>query len=171
MNIGEKLTFTGLFDRVAFVEIPIIQRDYAQGRKDEYEVRNTFLDALYNALSTDRADSNQSLDLDFIYGNIDDDTFSVLDGQQRLTTLFLLHWFLAIKNKSSADFREQFTVDNNSRFTYKTRPSSIEFFDAMTTDIDFANTFDHSENLNKQTISELIIDSRPLAKVISQARN
>lgn len=159
MNIGEKLTFNGLFDRVAFVEIPIIQRDYAQGRKDEYEVRNTFLDALYNALSTDRADSNQSLDLDFIYGNIDDDTFSVLDGQQRLTTLFLLHWFLAIKNKSSADFRERFTVDNNSRFTYKTRPSSIEFFDAMTTDIDFANTFDHSENLNKQTISELIIDS------------
>ena len=71
MNMGEKLTFNGLFDRVEFVEIPIIQRDYAQGRKDEYEVRNTFLDALYLALTADHTNANQSLDLDFIYGNIE----------------------------------------------------------------------------------------------------
>lgn len=159
--MGEKLTFNGLFDRVEFVEIPIIQRDYAQGRKDEYEVRNTFLDALYLALTTDRTNTNQSLDLDFIYGNIDYGIFSVLDGQQRLTTLFLLHWFLAVKNHRTAEFRERFTINNKSRFTYKTRPSSTEFFDALTADDNFENklTQPEPEGLNTYSVSELISDS------------
>lgn len=159
--MGEKLTFNGLFDRVEFVEIPIIQRDYAQGRKDEYEVRNTFLDALYLALTTDHTNTNQSLDLDFIYGNIDYGIFSVLDGQQRLTTLFLLHWFLAVKNHRTAEFRERFTINNKSRFTYKTRPSSTEFFDALTADDNFENklTQPETEGLNTYSVSELISDS------------
>lgn len=159
--MGEKLTFNGLFDRVEFVDIPIIQRDYAQGRKDEYEVRNTFLDALYLALTTDRTNTNQSLDLDFIYGNIDYGIFSVLDGQQRLTTLFLLHWFLAVKNHRTAEFRERFTINNKSRFTYKTRPSSTEFFDALTADDNFENklTQPETEGLNTYSVSELISDS------------
>lgn len=159
--MGEKLTFNGLFYRVEFVEIPIIQRDYAQGRKDEYEVRNTFLDALYLALTTDRTNTNQSLDLDFIYGNIDYGIFSVLDGQQRLTTLFLLHWFLAVKNHRTAEFRERFTINNKSRFTYKTRPSSTEFFDALTADDNFENklTQPETEGLNTYSVSELISDS------------
>ena len=161
MNMGEKLTFNGLFDRVEFVEIPIIQRDYAQGRKDEYEVRNTFLDALYPALTADHTNANQSLDLDFIYGNIDYGIFSVLDGQQRLTTLFLLHWFLAVKNHRTAEFRERFTINNKSRFTYKTRPSSTEFFDALTADDNFENklTQPEPEGLNTYSVSELISDS------------
>lgn len=159
--MGEKLTFNGLFYRVEFVEIPIIQRDYAQGRKDEYEVRNTFLDALYLALTTDLTNTNQSLDLDFIYGNIDYGIFSVLDGQQRLTTLFLLHWFLAVKNHRTAEFRERFTINNKSRFTYKTRPSSTEFFDALTADDNFENklTQPETEGLNTYSVSELISDS------------
>ena len=159
--MGEKLTFNGLFDRVEFVEIPIIQRDYAQGRKDEYEVRNTFLDALYLALTTDHTNVNQSLDLDFIYGNIDYGIFSVLDGQQRLTTLFLLHWFLAVKNHRTAEFRERFTINNKSRFTYKTRPSSTEFFDALTADDNLENklTQPAPEDLNTYSVSELISDS------------
>ena len=157
--MGEKLTFNGLFDRVEFVEIPIIQRDYAQGRKDEYEVRNTFLDALYLALTTDHTNTNQSLDLDFIYGNIEYGIFSVLDGQQRLTTLFLLHWFLAVKNHRTAEFRERFTINNKSRFTYKTRPSSTEFFDALTADDNFENKLTQPEDLNDYSVSGVISDS------------
>ena len=30
------------------IEIPIIQRDYAQGREDKKEIRDNFLNALYN---------------------------------------------------------------------------------------------------------------------------
>ena len=95
MNKGKSLTFYGLFDVVEAIEIPILQRDYAQGRKEEGEVRTLFLNSLFQALNSND-ESRQPLDLDFVYGNFEDGqskTFSVLDGQQRLTTLFLLHWY------------------------------------------------------------------------------
>lgn len=161
MDKGEKITFCELFNRVERVEIPIIQRDYAQGREDQHEVRNLFLDALSTALTKNRAVSNQSLDLDFIYGSIESDkSFSVLDGQQRLTTLFLLHWFLAVKNNCTSEFRKHFTLNNKSRFSYKTRPSSAEFFDALTSDANFEDKFHQSERSNKLKISELISDCK-----------
>lgn len=161
MDKGEKITFCELFKRVEGVEIPIIQRDYAQGREDQHEVRNLFLDALFTALTKNRAVSNQSLDLDFIYGSIESDkSFSVLDGQQRLTTLFLLHWFLAVKNNCTSEFSNHFTFNNKSRFSYKTRPSSAEFFDALTSDANFEDKFHQSERSNKLKISELISDCK-----------
>ena len=63
--------------------IPVIQRDYAQGRIDvkATEIRNNFLSAIIDNLI-----SNESapLLLDFIYGSTaDDNTFTPLDGQQR----------------------------------------------------------------------------------------
>ena len=161
MDKGEKITFCELFKRVERVEIPIIQRDYAQGREDQHEVRNLFLDALSTALTKNRAVSNQSLDLDFIYGSIESDkSFSVLDGQQRLTTLFLLHWFLAVKNNCTSEFGKHFTINNKSRFSYKTRPSSTEFFDALTSDPNFEDKFHQSKRSNKIKISELISDCK-----------
>ena len=161
MDKGEKITFCELFKRVERVEIPIIQRDYAQGREDQHEVRNLFLDALSTALTTYRDLSNQSLDLDFIYGSLEsDNSFSVLDGQQRLTTLFLLHWFLAVKNNCTSEFRKHFTLNNKSRFSYKTRPSSTEFFDALTSDANFEDKFHQFKKPNKLKISELISDCK-----------
>lgn len=77
------------------IVIPKIQRDYAQGRStlEAVRVRNKFLDALYNAVE------GTPITLDFVYGNIDKNgVLTPLDGQQRLTTLFLLHWFAAKKN-------------------------------------------------------------------------
>ena len=161
MDKGEKITFFELFKRVERVEIPIIQRDYAQGREVQHEVRNLFLDALSTALTTNQAVSRQSLDLDFIYGSVDSDkSFSVLDGQQRLTTLFLLHWFFAVKNNCTSEFRNHFTLNNKSRFSYKTRPSSTEFFDALTSDTNFEDKFHQFKKPNKLKISELISDCK-----------
>ncbi|WP_342804981.1 DUF262 domain-containing protein [Alteromonas sp. M12] len=135
MNKGKSLTFFGLFDVVEAIEIPILQRDYAQGRKEELEVRTLFLKSLFQALNN-KDESRQPLDLDFVYGNFEEGqskAFSVLDGQQRLTTLFLLHWHLAMHHEHIEDFRSRFvTDDQRSRFTYKTRPSTTEFFDALT---------------------------------------
>lgn len=143
MNKGKSLTFYGLFDVVEAIEIPILQRDYAQGRKDEGEVRTLFLNSLFQALNNNNI-SRQPLDLDFVYGNFEEGkskAFSVLDGQQRLTTLFLLHWYLAIQHGHIAEFKERFVTDEQrSRFTYKTRPSTTEFFDALTCkDIEISN--------------------------------
>jgi|26BtaG_2_1085354.scaffolds.fasta_scaffold01330_4 hypothetical protein len=161
MENGEKLTFSELFDKVSIVEIPIIQRDYAQGRQEQSEVRDTFLDSLFSALIIDRTNSDkQTLNLDFIYGDIDNhNTLSVLDGQQRLTTLFLLHWFLAVKNKHLVAFKERFSQDNKSRFTYKTRPSSSEFFDALVSNDDIEQRYHKIASKHNYNIHELISDS------------
>ena len=72
--------------------IPIIQRDYAQGRCDPDidRVRDRFLTSLYNAIV------NEPITLDFVYGDIDaNGIMTPLDGQQRLTTLFFLHLYAA----------------------------------------------------------------------------
>ena len=49
------------------IEIPIIQRDYAQGRLDSdvSRVRKRFLGSLYDAIV------NEPITLDFVYGDID----------------------------------------------------------------------------------------------------
>jgi hypothetical protein len=124
------------------VEIPIIQRDYAQGREDKKEIRDNFLSALLHSI-----ESNTPIKLDFIYGSIEDKTSQPLDGQQRLTTLFLLHWYAAIKNKILDD-------ENSSilgKFTYETRISSREFCSILVS---------KSIGLSKTTIlSSEIIDS------------
>jgi hypothetical protein len=155
MSSGKSLSFYSLFDEVDCIEIPILQRDYAQGRSEESEVRTLFLRSLFNVLTLESDTERHSIDLDFVYGNyedIDNKIFSVLDGQQRLTTLFLLHWFLAVKNNQLPDFRARFvTPDGRSRFTYKTRPSTTEFFNAL-----MAKDF----IISKRNISEQISDSQ-----------
>lgn len=129
---GERLTFIQLFrDKKFNIEIPIIQRDFAQGRASSYEIRELFLDALYHYLDTDT-----NIDLDFIYGSLVKERnssfrFVPLDGQQRLTTLFLLHWYLANMENRIDEFREALMIKSNSRFTYETRTSSREFCDCL----------------------------------------
>ena len=99
--------------------IPIIQRDYAQGRKgtDVTRIRERFLDSLYMAVT------EKPITLDFVYGDIDNEgNMTPLDGQQRLTTLFLLHWYAAQKgNISEAEYSFL------KRFSYETRYSARYF--------------------------------------------
>ena len=81
MNNGEETTFWKFLKEYS-IRIPIIQRDYAQGRKGKEELRKRFLKDLKLALLAE----NGSLMLDFTYGRFEEDTFYPLDGQQRLTT-------------------------------------------------------------------------------------
>lgn len=101
------------------IVIPRIQRDYAQGRigKSANRVRERFLDALYSAIQ-----NHETITLDFVYGDVEDGKLTLLDGQQRLTTLFLLHWFAA--KKDCVDKRES---DFLKHFSYATRFSSRDF--------------------------------------------
>ena len=89
------------------VRIPKIQRDYAEGRNTEmierkrHNLLNDMLDVIYGY--------RKALSFDFIYGYMINNgetisegwqdagkypniAFEPLDGQQRLTTLFLLYW-------------------------------------------------------------------------------
>lgn len=110
--------------------IPIIQRDYAQGRTsdDVNRKRERFLEALKDAVTI------KPITLDFVYGDISKDgVMTPLDGQQRLTTLFLLYWYAAKKNKVEAS---KYSFLN--KFSYETRYSARDFCHFL---IDFAPEF------------------------------
>jgi len=134
IDLQSQIILKELFARKQFVQIPLIQRDYAQGRVSEQEVRTEFINSLYDALQLQEDDDSLPLNLDFIYGSVDESEasrFLPLDGQQRLTTLFLLHWYLAWKDNEWEMFKDIFVLNGKSRFSYHVRPSSKEFFDAL----------------------------------------
>ena len=142
------ITFKSIFDQTSdnnginSIEIPIIQRDYAQGRtnKDVERIRKRFLTVLYDALT----ESSEPVKLDFVYGNITDKKLIPLDGQQRLTTLFLLHWYIA-KHEMIGENEIRFL----SQFTYKTRFSSSHFCE---------NLMKCTPDLNQRKLSDWIKD-------------
>ena len=90
--------------------VPRIQRGYVQGRNDEKgkEIRANFVPALVDAVFEEKV-----LSLDFIYGvawdnGADGRSLLPLDGQQRLSTVFLLAWLCGKWNREW-------------RFTYESR--------------------------------------------------
>ena len=106
------------------IEIPLIQRDYAQGRHGTKvdEIRRTFLDVLHSAIA---GANPEPVSLDFVYGEIERGTLQPLDGQQRLTTLFLLHWYVAVRAGE--------LVANApwAQFSYATRQSARRFCERL----------------------------------------
>ncbi|WP_031428226.1 DUF262 domain-containing protein [Flavimarina sp. Hel_I_48] len=146
------------------IEIPEIQRDYAQGRLTERvnTIRKGFVSDLLDAVNSGRL-----LNLDFIFGQSVDRTNQAnfnknkrsieqmleviknyskdtgisfeskvspkpitssedkllipFDGQQRLTTLFLLHLYIGVQAKND--------ISVLSNFNYKTRESSSQFIE------------------------------------------
>ncbi len=180
------------------IEIPVIQRDYAQGREEDKinTLRFDFVSDLVNSL---KEDNSKKVHLGFIYGklngkdklaekdrnkkaianilnavegyakhlelkissqieSIGDDkkdfvnlpVFIPLDGQQRLTTLFLLHWYL-IQYLNKDEFETHTEI--LKRFSYKIRKSSANFCEALC----------HIENkisISKKLISETIKNSK-----------
>lgn len=112
----ERLSFWSLLQRHP-VQIPVIQRDYAQGRTSKAKVIDSFVHTLQGAVH------REPVELDFIYGDVKNGVFRPLDGQQRLTTLFLLHWYAARASGLAVD---SYTA-NLERFSYDTRVSSRDF--------------------------------------------
>lgn len=102
------------------IEIPIIQRDYAQGRENKVYLRERLLGKMIKALQ-DKS-GKDTLNLDFVYGTNEHGAMWPLDGQQRLTTLWLLHWYLAVRTNNLASAKEWL-----SQFTYETRTTSRDF--------------------------------------------
>ena len=165
---SNKYSFLELISSFEKIEVPILQRDYVQGRlNDEVtEIRENLVNDLLEHISVER---ETILPLDFIYGyaenelgkydreiskkNIenlletisihsslnkfkinysllddfvsDNNVFIPLDGQQRLTTLFLLHFYILLKFKPS-----QLSL-LNSKLTYKTRKTSEQFCEKL----------------------------------------
>ena len=141
------------------IEIPLIQRDYAQGRKQEKKKRYRFLKALYEAVK------GPGISLDFIYGSITkDDKLIPLDGQQRLTTLFLLHWYAAKRDGIAKDKWECL-----NKFTYSTRISARRFCEHL---LEFTPDFESKDPISAQIHDEawysLAWDNDPTVASMSQ---
>lgn len=135
------------------IEIPMIQRDYAQGRNNDKakDIRRDFLNNLLKSVTDVVGRNAHALELDFIYGYIETETFIPLDGQQRLTTLYLLHWYLSFKEQSLSQFKVPF-----SRFNYQTRQSSEDFLKCINNGLsenDYKEIFD-----NGRTFESVITD-------------
>lgn len=128
-------------DSLNSIHIPRIQRDYAQGRDDETtcQIREKLISDIFNSL-----DSQQVLDLNFIYGNIEIDNeagpvinrrFIPIDGQQRLTTLFLVYWYFAMYSNRLHDETNTIFRDALSQFSYDTRDVTKTFCEHLVKDV------------------------------------
>ncbi|ASF43879.1 DUF262 domain-containing protein [Capnocytophaga endodontalis] len=120
-------------DAISF-EIPIIQRDYAQGRSDERskEIRKTFLGSLIAAVENY---PQKNIELDFVYGKRNKNKVYLLDGQQRITTLYLLHWYLAQRLQKPSLLKDV-------ALSYRVRQYADEFTQKLSdesTQIDFSS--------------------------------
>lgn len=122
----QEYTFPKLLKQYGKVLVPMIQRDYAQGRKNkkETDVRNNLLNDIF---------SNREVHFDLIFGSketriIDGNEntcFIPVDGQQRLTTLFLLYLYSQKQLHLNLDL-------NLSQFSYDTRRAALDFCKSIT---------------------------------------
>lgn len=126
------------------IEIPKYQREYAQGRNNRRAegIRTGLVNALYEAL-----DKYTPLELDFIFGGNEDDNnkennnndkFHPVDGQQRLTILYLLHWYIF---QRAGDENALKVLHDN--FSYATRTTSRSFCENICGKLDLK--FDSNE--------------------------
>lgn len=122
----QEYTFPNLLGQYDKILVPMIQRDYAQGRKakKETEVRNNLLNDIF---------TKESVSLDLVFGSKESriidgketSCFIPIDGQQRLTTLFLLYLYAQRKSDSKLDYL--------SKFSYDTRRAAYDFCKDVTT--------------------------------------
>lgn len=120
------------FVTISRIVIPRIQRPYAQGRNGESEtkIRESFLKEIFKNLKNDTL-----MDMNFIYGAVkknkesekDEYVMELLDGQQRFTTLYLLHWYLLNKEKKQKDSAYEAIRYALKSFVYETRMTTTKF--------------------------------------------
>lgn len=125
-SIGQQYTFWNLINDYKII-VPKIQRDYVQGRESKTVEKNReeFVKELIDSLVW-----NKPMSLNFVYGTIHGDEFIPIDGQQRLTTLFLLHLYVFAKNKDMEAIGML-----QKQFSYQTRYTTNRFFEELAKDL------------------------------------
>ena len=122
--------------------IPSYQRDYAQGRIDNGRIdniREVFVSELYEALT-----KQKQCHLGLVFGSFDesDKSFIAVDGQQRLTTVFLLHWYIAWRENNLSKYKDML-----KKFQWNTRSFSAQFVNLL---FSLPNKKNHVENHIKE---------------------
>lgn len=111
--------------------IPAIQREYVQGYNEEKFniIRNKLIDDIFEILQSD--DENIILDIGIIYGYSEGKVFFPIDGQQRLTTLYVIYWFLFIKEMPLLNENMEKKSFDLFKLYYEARGSSTRFFEEL----------------------------------------
>ncbi len=122
----QEYTFPKLLEQYDKILVPMIQRDYAQGRIDKKatDVRNNLLNDIF---------SDKDVHFDLVFGSKekriidgkDMKCFIPVDGQQRLTTLFLLYLYGQKAGKTNTEL-------DLSKFSYDTRRAASDFCKSIT---------------------------------------
>lgn len=117
----QEYTFPKLLEQYDKILVPMIQRDYVQGRteKKETDVRNNLLNDIF---------SGKEVHFNLVFGSkekriidgVEMNCFIPVDGQQRLTTLFLLYLY---GQKQLNSYQEL----GLSKFSYDTRRAASDF--------------------------------------------
>ncbi len=148
MSNNNERNFRNLLEKERYkIKIPVIQREYAQGRDTikARTVRRKFIESVKKVLVND-----ESLNMDFIFGVVEEKEgvvegkekdFIPIDGQQRLTFLFLLHLYVyALNLKGKTD-----DAGFLKNFSYEIRSSSREFVEKLVEHIkDLSEFIKHS---------------------------
>ncbi|WP_434503326.1 GmrSD restriction endonuclease domain-containing protein [Prevotella sp.] len=114
-----KTTFykTFIANEVKHIYVPRLQRDYVQGNNPG--VRTNFCQ---NLISSITGNGIQMMDLNFIYGYDEGNFFIPIDGQQRITTLWILHLYILSRSG---------LPDIICNLQYCTRDSAMNFCKAL----------------------------------------
>ena len=144
MDNNETRNFASLLSERKII-IPMIQRDYAQGRDGERieSIRKSLIKKILKHLK-----NKTPIVLNFIFGIVNEkqNAFMPIDGQQRLTSLYLICWYLAVAEGRQA--RELF-CNKTKGFDYQVRESSSKFFGVLGELTDDKKAADFEEYVKK----------------------
>jgi len=173
---NRRWTILDLMEAYAIL-VPALQRNYVHGREDVHaeEVRTHFVDGVVQC-----AKKSKEMHLDIVYGTVEDrDKILIpIDGQQRLTTLWLIAVYCAQVGVGIEDLKRVKTLDNLSRFSYEARPLASTFCRWLTSRCNFDNIFAELDDARRMwgedptvsamiTTLKLIIDKIGKADVIN----
>lgn len=167
--MSQTYTFTKIFNTpvpyssesdlvtISKIVVPRIQRPYAQGRlgDSETKIRENFLKEIFKSLK-----NNSIMEMNFLYGAVKENKendkeeyiMDLLDGQQRFTTLYLLHWYLLNKEGKQKDSNYDTVRNALMSFIYETRTTATKFCKSLAS-----------------YVCEFKKDEKP-SKIISEAR-
>jgi uncharacterized protein with ParB-like and HNH nuclease domain len=124
----QEYTFSKLLEQYDKILVPMIQRDYAQGRTDKKatDVRINLLNDIF---------CGKDVHFDLVFGSKEKrivngkemNCFIPVDGQQRLTTLFLLFLYGLKAGKTNIEL-------DLSKFSYDTRRAASDFCKSITSE-------------------------------------
>ena len=147
---GETYTLAELFSENRFVIIPDLQRDYCWGNHENGLVLG-FIDSLIKQYKEQKADE---LNLGLFYGyETPSNHIQLCDGQQRITTLFLLLGMLnhrtgMFHNNLISDFEYRYD-DREPYLSYAIRESSLYFIRDLAYNFFTGNSIDCVDSIRK----------------------